>query len=156
VAGYEKVNVIFADGTEAVAAVVGAEAENDIAVLEPETLPEVVTPATLGNPGALRIGDEAYVVGAPLALAGSISAGVISGLNRTYTMPGSNTELERLIQVDAAVNSGASGGPLLNRNGEVVGIVVALINPTQAETFIGIGLAVRIDTAGGAAGLPLQ
>jgi len=148
------IRVIFADGSEANAAIVAYQPDNNIAVLLPDELPETFAPATLGNPGALRIGDEAYAVGNPLGLAGSISAGVISGLNRTYERFPDEPPLERLIQFDSAVNAGSAGGPLLNRNGEVVGIVVGPVNPTAQETFIGIGFAVRIDAAGGAAGMP--
>ncbi|HEX2907870.1 MAG TPA: trypsin-like peptidase domain-containing protein, partial [Phototrophicaceae bacterium] len=113
-------------------------------------------PATLGNPNAMRIGDEAFVVGHPFGLYGSMSAGVISGLHRTYEPPDGGAAMEDLIQFDAATNPGASGGPLLNRYGQVVGIVSILLNPTRQDVFIGIGFAVPITTAGGAAGLPPQ
>jgi S1-C subfamily serine protease len=102
----------------------------------------------------MHIGDEAYVVGHPLGLYGSMSAGVISGFDRTFKPPNSSQRLRGLIQIDAAVNPGNSGGPLLNRDGQVVGIVAGLVNPTEESFFIGIGFAVPIDVAGGAAGLP--
>lgn len=154
VAGATKIDLLFADGTEAMGQVVTADPAKDIAVLQPSRLPEVLVPATLGNPNAMNIGDEAYVVGHPLGLYGSMSAGVISGFDRTFTPTNSDQRLEGLIQIDAAVNPGNSGGPLLNRYGQVVGIVAGLVNPTESNFFIGIGFAVPIDVAGGAAGLP--
>lgn len=154
VAGANKIELLFADGTEAAGQIITAEPTKDIAVLQPSRLPEVLVPATLGNPNAMNIGDEAYVVGHPLGLYGSMSAGVISGFDRTFTPTNSNQRLEGLIQIDAAVNPGNSGGPLLNRYGQVVGIVAGLVNPTESNFFIGIGFAVPIDVAGGAAGLP--
>ncbi len=131
-----------------------ASPENDIAVLQASQPPAKLVPATLGNPNAMQVGDEAYVVGNPFGLYGSMSAGVISGFNRSFKSPNSNQRLQRLIQVDAAVNPGNSGGPLVNRNGEVIGIVVALLNPTEQNFFVGIGFAVPINVAGGAAGAP--
>jgi len=154
VAGAETITLTFADGTEAGATVVAEQPENDIAVLLPTALPPQVVPATLGNPGAVRVGDEAYVVGNPLGLYGSMSAGVVSGLDRSFHPPGARETLRGLIQVDAAVNPGNSGGPLLNRDGQVIGIVAGLVNPTRQEVFVGLGFAVPIDVAGGAAGLP--
>jgi len=150
----KEIDVTFADGSESLAVVVSSQPENDIAVLQPNQPPAQIVPATLGNAGALRVGDEAYVVGNPLGLYSSMSAGVISGLQRNFTPPGTNQEIKDLIQVDAAVNPGNSGGPLLNRAGEVVGIVTALINPTKEDVFIGIGLAVPIASAASGAGLP--
>jgi S1-C subfamily serine protease len=102
----------------------------------------------------MRVGSEAYVVGHPFGLTDSLSAGVVSGLGRSFQFPNSDQVLRGLIQVDAAVNPGNSGGPLLNRAGQVVGIITGLVNPTKQDVFIGIGLAVPIDVAGGAAGLP--
>ena len=148
------IDVTFADGTEAHAAVAAVMPDNNIAVLQPDKLPEVFAPATLGNPGAVYIGDDVYAVGNPLGLSGSISAGIVSGLDRTYRRSPDEQPLRRLIQFDSAVNAGSAGGPLLNRDGEVVGIVVGPVNPTADETFIGIGFAVRIDVAGSAAGAP--
>jgi S1-C subfamily serine protease len=148
------IRVTFADGTESRAIIANAQPEKDIAVLQAETLPEMYLPATLGNAGALQVGDEAYVVGNPFGLYGSMSAGVISGFNRTFQPPGTNQTIEGLIQVDAAVNPGNSGGPLLNRYGHVVGIVTGIINPTEDSFFVGIGFAVPIDAAAGGAGLP--
>lgn len=153
VADATSIRVTFADGTIASAEIVGTLSDNDVAVLQAALLPEQFVPAVLGNPNALRIGDEAYVVGHPFSLVSSMSAGVISGLNRTYQPPDTATPMENLIQVDAATNPGASGGPLLNRYGQVVGIMTMLLNPTGQDVFIGIGFAVPITTAGGAAGL---
>jgi S1-C subfamily serine protease len=154
VADAHTVLVTFADGTLASAEIVGTLSDNDIAVLQADPLPPEFLPATLGNPNAMRIGDEAFVVGHPFSLYASMSAGVISGFDRTYQPPNSLEPMTDLIQVDAATNPGASGGPLVNRYGQVVGIMTALLNPTEYEVFIGIGFAVPITTAGGAAGLP--
>lgn len=148
--------ITFADGSLANAEIVGAMPENDIAVLRPDRLPEQAVAATLGNPNAMRIGDEAFVVGHPFGLYGSMSVGVISGFERTFETPDGMQNLQGLIQFDAATNPGTSGGPLLNRYGQVVGIVTMLMNPTGQDVFIGIGFAVPITTAGGAAGLPPQ
>ena len=154
VAKASEILVSFTDGTVAAARIVAQEPEKDIAVLQAAVEGTTFTPAVLGNPGALRIGDEAFVVGSPFGLAASMSSGVISGLERTFTVPQTNQTIEGLIQIDAAVNPGNSGGPLLDRNGRVVGIVTALLNPTDQHVFVGVGLAVPIDVAGGAADLP--
>lgn len=148
------INLTFADGTHSRAIIVQAQPEKDIAVLQAEILPEVYMPATIGNASALQVGDEAYVVGNPFGLYGSMSAGVISGFDRTFRPPGTDQQIEGLIQVDAAVNPGNSGGPLLNRYGHVVGIVTGIVNPTDESFFIGIGFAVPIDAAAGGVGLP--
>ena len=154
VAGAQKITLTFADGTHSAGLVISESPEIDIAVLQAETLPAQFVPATLGNPGALRVGDEAFVVGNPFGLYSSMSAGVISGFNRTFQPPGSDHRIEGLIQFDAAANPGNSGGPLLNRSGHVIGIVTGIINPTDENFFVGIGFAVPIGTATGAGGSP--
>ena len=152
--GAAKISLIFADGTHADGVIASAQPELDIAVLQASLLPELYVPATLGNPGALQVGDEAYVVGHPFGLYGSMSAGVISGFDRTFRPNTSNIELQGLIQIDAAVNPGNSGGPLLNRYGHVVGIVTGLVNPTDENFFVGIAFAVPINVAAGGMGMP--
>ena len=154
IAGAQNIKVTFVDGTESAALVISESPEIDIAILQAEQLPAQYVPATLGNPGAMRVGDEAYVVGNPFGLYSSMSAGVISGFNRTFQPPGSNHLIEGLIQFDAAANPGNSGGPLLNRSGHVIGIVTGIINPTSGNFFIGIGFAVPIGTATGGGGSP--
>ena len=149
-----EIEVQFADGSRAAAQIVSAEPENDIAVLHPDQPPGLIVPAILGNPGAMRVGDEAFVIGNPLGLAASLSAGIISGFNRSIPVEDGDQRLEGLIQFDAAVNPGNSGGPLLNRQGHVVGIVTALANPSEQDFFSGIGFAVPIGTAVSAAGGP--
>jgi S1-C subfamily serine protease len=147
------IEVVFADGTHSGAQVIAAQPENDIAVLQTEQLPGVLVPAVLGNPGAMHVGDEAYAFGNPFGLYGSMSAGIISGFDRTFSGDREH-RIEGLIQFDSAVNPGNSGGPLLNRSGQVIGVVVGILNPTEDDFFVGIGFAVPITVAGGAAGAP--
>jgi S1-C subfamily serine protease len=147
----ESVRVSFVDGTMSTAWIASTDPANDIAVLQPDRGPEVIVPAVLG--GAGQVGDHAYAVGHPLGYAGSLSSGVISGLDRSAKGENGN-RLKGLIQFDTAVNPGNSGGPLLNRAGQVIGIVTALANPSRDGYFIGIGFAVPIGTAGGAANAP--
>jgi S1-C subfamily serine protease len=146
------IQVLFFDNTEAQASIIGQDPANDTALLRPRDLPSQVIPATLG--GGVNVGDEAYVVGNPFGLRHTLTAGVISAIGRGITNPKTGQSMQNLIQFDAAVNPGNSGGPLLDRNGEVVGIVTSLLNPTDQEVFIGIGFAVPIATAGGAGGPP--
>ena len=125
--------------------------ENDIALLKADQPPAQFLPAVMGNPDALHIGDEVFALGSPFGLTASESAGIVSGLNRIYH-PNKDLRLEKMIQFDAAVNPGNSGGPLVNRYGEVVGIVTGLLNPTEQNFFVGIGFAVPINAAAAAAG----
>jgi len=150
----QTLKVVFADGTESSAVVISQVAESDIAALRPANPPVQFQAATLGNPSSLKIGDDAIVVGNPFALTRSLSTGVISGLDRSVQVPNQGRTLTGLIQFDAAVNPGSSGGPLVNRDGEVVGIVTGLVNPTGQPAFSGVGFAVTIDTAASALGVP--
>ena len=156
VEGGSEIKVGYADGTTTTAVVASVDPERDIALLTPAVLPSLVLPATIGSAASLRVGDEVYAVGNPLGLVGSMSAGVVSGLGRDFTPPGRDQMLRDLIQFDAAVNPGNSGGPLLDRGGRVVGIVIGLANPTAQEVFIGLGFAVPIEQAAEAAGGPAQ
>lgn len=146
VKGGSAVRVTFADGTRSAATVEASDPENDIAALSVASLPTVLVPATIGNSGRLAVGDTVVAVGNQLGMTSSATSGVVSGLDRAAS-GNDGTRLAGLIQFDAAVNPGSSGGPLVNTRGETVGIVVALANPTSAGTFIGIGFAVPIGTA---------
>lgn len=152
VTGAASIQITFADGTESGAEIIVEQPENDIALLRPVQPPDQIFPAILGNPGAMRVGDEAFVVGNPFGLYSSLSAGVISGFDRSFRPVSSTVRLTGLIQIDAAVNPGNSGGPLLNRAGQVIGIVTGIVNPTDEEFFVGIGFAVPINVALGGGG----
>ena len=147
------ITIRFSDGTTSPATVARQQKSLDIAVLTPEHLPEVVVPAVIG--GGAKVGDPVFALGHPLGLTDSLSAGVVSALDRSVQVA-PDQALKGLIQFDAAVNPGNSGGPLLNRDGQVVGIVTGLANPSQQSFFVGIGFAVPIATAGGVAGSPPQ
>jgi len=153
VSGASAVNVTFADGTRSAASIESSDPAHDIAVLTAERLPAVIVPAVLG--GSPQIGNEAFAVGNPLGLVASLSAGVISGLDRTFKIADGRT-LSGMIQFDAAVNPGSSGGPLLNAKGQVIGIVIGLANAAGADEFAGIGFAMPIGIAGRAAGAPAK
>lgn len=148
------IRLVFADGTESVASVTGVQAENDLAVLQAQTIPDDLQPATLRSTNDLVAGDAVVAVGFPFGIGPSTSAGVISGFGRAFKSPEGDQEIDNLIQFDAAANPGNSGGPLVTLDGEVVGIVTGILNPTSHRTFAGIGFAVPIESAAAAAGLP--
>ena len=152
VAGASGILVTFADGSSVPAHVASSSPAKDIAVLAPDQPPSVIVPAVLG--GGVRVGDDTFSFGNPLGLTDSLTAGVVSGVDRSIGREDGGGDLTGLIQFDAAVNPGSSGGPLLNRQGQVVGIVTALANPTGQRFFVGIGFAVPIATAGGGARIP--
>ena len=151
--GARRIHVTFSDGHESEAQIIGQRAEHDLAVLQAKTLPDDIMPATMRSTAGLRPGDEVLAVGFPFGIGPSASAGVVSGLKRDYVSPDGKQALSNLIQFDAAVNPGNSGGPLVTLDGEVVGIVTGLLNPTEHRVFIGIGFAVPIENAASAIGL---
>jgi S1-C subfamily serine protease len=152
IAGADRIQVEFDDGFESEAMLVGARPEHDLAVLKANKIPDDLPAATLRSTADLAVGDEVIAVGFPFGIGPSVSAGVVSGLRREYHSPGGKS-LTNLIQFDAAVNPGNSGGPLVTADGEVVGIVTAILNPTEQHVFIGIGFAVPIENAAAAIGL---
>jgi S1-C subfamily serine protease len=152
VAGAGRIRVVFADGLESDAKIVGQQPENDLAVLQAETVPDDLAAATMRPKADLKYGDDVVAVGFPFGIGPSVSAGVVSGLKRSFRT-NAGEQLSNLIQFDAAVNPGSSGGPLLNAAGEVVGIVTAMLDPGGGG-FAGIGFAVPIETAAKAAGTP--
>lgn len=154
VLGSERIVVTFHDGMEATASITAAQPENDLAVLQAHKIPDDLAAAPLRSTQDLRPGDQVAAVGFPFGIGPSASAGVVSGLKREFTSPEGKRQLSNLIQFDAAANPGNSGGPLVTMDGEVVGIVTAILNPTPARTFIGIGFAVPIENAASAVGMP--
>jgi len=154
VQGSKKLRVTFADGHESDAIVVGVEPQHDLAVLRAKSIPDDLQAATMRSASDLAPGDEVIAVGYPFGIGPSVSGGVVSGLKRDFRSPQGQRLLNNLIQFDAAANPGNSGGPLVTMDGAVVGIVTAILNPTEHRTFIGIGFAVPIDSAANAAGMP--
>ena len=150
----ESVQLVFADGSESAARLAGLQPQHDLAVLQALSVPDDLHAATLRSTHDLKPGDEVVAVGFPFGIGPSVSAGVVSGLGRSFRSPEGEQDIENLIQFDAAANPGNSGGPLVTLDGEVVGVVTGILNPTRHRTFLGIGFAVPIESAAGAAGLP--
>ncbi len=154
VAGADRIEVTFQDGLVASAYVRSVQAENDLAVLQADKIPDDLIAATMRSTRDLAPGDKVLAVGFPFGIGPSASGGVVSGLGRVFRSPEGQQDMRNLIQFDAAANPGNSGGPLVTMDGEVVGIVTAILNPTSARTFLGIGFAVPIESAASAAGMP--
>ncbi len=153
VSGADTIKVTFSDGLESTASITGMQPENDLAVLQAHKIPDDMIAATMRSTADLMPGDEVLAVGFPFGIGPSASAGVVSGLGRAFRSPEGKQQLTNLIQFDAAANPGNSGGPLVTMDGQVVGIVTAILNPSQQRTFIGIGFAVPIENAASAVGL---
>jgi S1-C subfamily serine protease len=149
----KQLKVEFADGLVSDAVITGLQPEHDLAVLRSRLIPDDLQAATLRSTSDLRPGDHVVAVGFPFGIGPSASAGVISGLKREFRSPRGERVLTNLIQFDAAANPGNSGGPLVTLDGEVVGIVTAILNPTEQRVFIGIGFAVPIENAASGVGI---
>ena len=154
ISGAKRVKVTFMDGSESEAVVISTQPQNDLAVLRAKTIPDDLEAATMRSTADLAPGDQVVAVGFPFGIGPSASAGVVSGLKREFRSPEGQQMLTNLIQFDAAANPGNSGGPLVTMDGEVVGIVTAILNPSRQRVFIGIGFAVPIENAAAAAGMP--
>jgi S1-C subfamily serine protease len=145
--GLDEVTVRFHDGSTARATVEREQPERDLAVLSVAGLPPGVTPATLA--GGARQGDQVMAIGAPFGLEGSLSSGVISATGRTFVVEETGQVLTNMLQFDAAANPGNSGGPLVNMQGHVIGIVTGIVNPTRDRVFVGLGFAVPLEAFSG-------
>jgi S1-C subfamily serine protease len=152
--GAKKIRVTFFDGSESEAVVLNTQPENDLAVLRARTIPDDLEAATMRSTADLSPGDEVIAVGYPFGIGPSVSSGIVSVLKRQFRSPDGQQMLTNLIQFDAAANPGNSGGPLVTMDGEVVGIVTAILNPNRQRVFIGIGFAMPIENAAAAAGMP--
>jgi S1-C subfamily serine protease len=150
VEGADEVEVSFSNGEEMDAAVIGNDPSTDIAVLKVDTDSRALKPLRLGDSDTLRVGDEVVAIGNPLGLERTMTAGIVSALGRVIDAP-NLFAIEGVIQTDAPINSGNSGGPLLNAAGRVVGVNTQIVTAGSSGN-IGIGLAVPIDTVKDVAG----
>lgn len=144
--GASSINVTFAGGHSYPVTVVVQDAPNDLAGLLVKAPAALVHPATLGDATRLHVGDSVLALGNPLGYEASLSEGIVSGLDRTFN-EGQGTVMRHLIQSDAAINSGNSGGPLLDAAGSVVGINTLLDNANNTDSFTDMGFAVSMNTA---------
>jgi S1-C subfamily serine protease len=154
VQGAQRLEITFSDGMTTTAHITSVKTEDDLAVLQAHKIPDDMIAAAMASTADLQPGDHVVAVGFPFGIGPSVSAGVVSGLKREFKSPESGELMSNLIQFDAAANPGNSGGPLVNADGEVVGIVTGILNPSRQRVFIGIGFAVPIENAASAAGMP--
>ncbi len=132
------IEVAFSDGTTFPATLVGSNTGADLAVIRVSVAPSTLHPLTLGSSASLRVGDSVYAIGSPFGLSGSLSEGIVSNLGQTGA-----GNLTGLIQTDAAINPGNSGGPLVNAQGQVIGINNSIESPVDGN--VGVGFAIPID-----------
>ena len=147
VEGATGIEVRFNDGSISSAELVGSDPANDLAVIQVDTSGLEPTAAELGDSDAMRVGDPVLAIGSPFNLEGTLTQGIVSAVDRTYSSGASTRPIREMIQTDAAVNPGNSGGPLLNCQGEVIGINTLLENPTGENVNVGVAFAVAINTA---------
>lgn len=147
VADGNEYEVVFASGERSRATLQGADVNSDLAVIQVNTLPTEIQPVPLGESGQLQVGQFVIAIGNPFGEAGSMSIGIISGLGRTIesqrVVAGGNFSIPQVIQTDAAINPGNSGGPLLNLNGEVIGVNSAILSTSGANSGVGFSIPVN-------------
>jgi S1-C subfamily serine protease len=141
--GASSISVEFSDGSTYDAQLVGTDASTDIGVIKVDAPSSELTPLQLGDSGALQVGDEVVAIGSPLGLNETVTSGIVSALNRTITSP-NNFSINDAIQTDAAINHGNSGGPLLDLQGQVIGINSQIESDSGGND--GIGFAVPSNT----------
>ncbi len=146
IAGAQKVQVSFSGGDQILATVVGKDPSTDVAVLKIDTHARALTPLTLGDSDAVRVGDEVYAIGNPFGYTRTLTQGIVSAVQRQISAPNS-LPIDNAIQTDAAINHGNSGGPLLDTDGRVIGVTSQIsTGNTGQQGNIGIGFAVPVNT----------
>ena len=143
--GAKSVQVSFSDNESLKAQIVGVDPSTDIAVLQVDAHSRAFTPLPLGNSDQIQVGDEVVAIGNPFGLDRSITAGIVSALQRGITAP-NNFEIDHVIQTDAALNHGNSGGPLLNAQGQVIGVNAQIQTGGSSDGNVGVGFAIPINT----------
>jgi len=136
-------SVEFADGQEIIARVIGSDVQSDVALLQLKEMPRGVTPATLGDSDKMEVGDQVFVIGAPYGISQTLSVGHLSGRHRLNTN-NQSTSVE-FLQTDAAINTGNSGGPMFDMQGNVIGIVSSIMTHTGGSE--GLAFATAANTA---------
>lgn len=140
VAGASQIQVTFNDGRTLAATVVSTNSNADLAVVRVSAAASSLHPLTLGNSDTVRVGDQVYAIGAPFGLSESMTAGIVSGLNRSNQASG----LSGLIQTDAPINPGNSGGALLNAQGQVIGVNDSIESPVAGNVGVGFAIPVNV------------
>lgn len=143
-----EVTVIFADDTMEKAEVVGTDPDSDLAVIKVDNLPADAKPLPIAADNSLRVGDAVVAIGNPYGLAGTMTSGIVSALGRMLSAPrstaGANYSIPDIVQTDAAINPGNSGGPLLNLQGEVVGVNAAIESTDGSSSGVGFAIPARL------------
>src|SRR5215470_1130364 len=140
----EKVEVTLPDKTKVEATVVGADPNNDLAVIQVKVPRGKLTPIPLGTSRGLSVGQKVLAIGNPYGLERTLTTGIVSSLGRSIQAENGRI-IQDIIQTDAAINPGNSGGPLLNSQGQIIGINTAILSPSNTGS-IGIGFAIPVDT----------
>src|SRR5256714_4925349 len=142
IAGGRQIQVTFSDGRTVNATVVGSSSSADLAVLRVSVDASTLHPVTLGNSDSVQVGDTVYAIGSPFGLSGTLTEGIVSNVNQSGSASGGGN-LTGLLQTDAAINPGNSGGPLVNAQGQVIGINTSIISPVDGN--VGVGFAIPIN-----------
>ena len=145
VQGANKIEVSFSNNESVKARVVGVDPSSDLAVLQVKVSSRALTPLPLGNSDAVKVGDSVVAIGNPFGLDRSVSAGIVSALQRQITSP-NEFAIDHVIQTDAAINHGNSGGPLLNSEGQVIGVNSQIETGGTGQGNVGIGFAIPSNT----------
>ena len=146
ISGAQIVGVTLADGNLYEANVVGSDPQNDIAVLKIDAPPDSLFPVSLGDSSTLKVGQHIFVIGNPFGLERTLTTGIISSLNRTLPSKKNGTLIKGIIQIDAALNQGNSGGPLLDSQSNLIGMNTAIANPSRTGESTGVGFSIPVNT----------
>ncbi|NLG49012.1 MAG: PDZ domain-containing protein [Chloroflexi bacterium] len=145
IAGARQVIVTYSTGEQTFATVVGRDPDTDLAVILVEDMPEGITPLVLGDLSSVRVGDWVVAIGSPFGLGSSMTAGIVSAVGRTIPAGAVPFGIPEAIQTDAAINPGNSGGPLLNMEGEVIGVNAQIITASERTGSAGVGFAIPVN-----------